>query len=345
MIALKKIKIYKTLYNSCTDQDFKEYDTPENCETYAIDKTRNDYVDSLLKKLHLNFKKIYLTANNRENSYFRETAENVKEYCVYFKYWLYDEILSKEDCRLNIEHIYKEWEKKIHDSEYGNLPKLCAYNKLKLDDIEKLKSIYAFTLIFYNNINIFNVGKSIPYKYLNDLGKGLKAYSDSISRCSIQNNIDTYCEEFKEFLNVYKLNNLHLIHSTENTDYQFDADETVECPLVIESLKEPLLLMYKEGINRWYLSDQPIHFLNTSVISASSAIGAIVGISSFLVYLFKFTNIRSLFSRGKQDDNAMFLNIDEGTHDFTYPFSEPEHNNFGNSTYNISYYSVGNSKL
>ncbi|SBS92735.1 PIR Superfamily Protein [Plasmodium ovale curtisi] len=336
-------KIYKILYNSCTDKDYYENeDITGTCEKYTIKYTEEDYVKELLKKLHHNIKKIYDTANKRDNGYFVETPNDVKEYCIYFKYWLYDEILSSDDYKTKINDIFAELENEIKGASYKTMKHKCTFNILNFDQIKKLKSIYHFKLIFYDNLNIFNEEKNKPCRYLSELGKGLKAYKESHSKCSIANNEEEYCKEFKEFQNLYNLDKLYL-KTSESFFYKFEDEKTVDCPLVIESLKDPLRLMYKEGINRWYLSDQPIVSLNSSIVSASSAIGATVGVSAFIFYLFKFTNIGSLFGSGRQKDNTMFINIDEESHNFTFPTSESKHTNFGNNEYNVSYYSVDNS--
>ncbi|SBS95129.1 PIR Superfamily Protein [Plasmodium ovale curtisi] len=336
-------KIYKILYNSCTNIDYYENDNINGvCNEYKIKETDDGYVNELLKKLHHNLKKIYYTANSRDNGYFKETPNNVKEYCIYFKYLLYDEILSKQECSSKSDLIYDEWQKCINNDEYNSFSNRCTFYKLGLDDIEKLKRIYAFKLIFYDNISIFNTELNIPCKYLSDIGKGLKAYEESHSKCSIANNEEDYCKEFKEFQTLYNLDELHL-KTSESFYYKFEDEQTVDCPLVIESLNDPLRLMYKEGNNRWYLSDQPIVSLNSSIVSASSAIGATVGVSAFILYLFKFTNIGSLFGSGRQKDHTMFINVDEESHNFTFPTSESKHTNFANNEYNVSYYSVDNS--
>ncbi|SBT55835.1 PIR Superfamily Protein [Plasmodium ovale wallikeri] len=336
-------KIYNILLKSCTSDDEQENGNLVNvCSKYKIEEEDNEYVTEFLQKLIHNLKNTYLTANNLNNVYFKETLKDIKQYCIYFKYWLYDQILSNSDYKTNITKIYQEWEKEIKQGVNEKLSYHCTFNKLDWNEIEDITSIYAFKLIFYDNINIFNNEINIPCMYLSDLGKGLKAYYQSITKCSIDNDEDKYCKEFKEFLNMYNLDKLHLKFS-ENSDYQFREDDTGKCPLVIESLNDPLHVIYKKGKNRWHLSDQPIDSLKSSIISASSAIGATAGISAFLLYLFKFTNIGSLFGHGNKKNNTMFLNVDQETNDFTFPISAPEHNNFGNNEYKISYYSSDNS--
>ncbi|SBT57202.1 unspecified product [Plasmodium ovale wallikeri] len=180
---------------------------------------------------------------------------------------------------------------------------LCTFNELDLDDIEKLKSICGFKKIFYDNINIFNSEKIYHVSTLSELGKGLKIYSEIFSKFSKENNGVEYCREFKKFLNLYNLDKLH-IKPSESFDYQFgDYDRE----------------------------------------KSSSDIGATVGVSAFLLYFFKFTNIESLFGNSKKKDNTMFLNVDQETHDLTLPISEPKHTNFGSSKHNISHYLIGNS--
>ncbi|SBT55679.1 PIR Superfamily Protein [Plasmodium ovale wallikeri] len=336
-------KIYKELDNSCTEKDLGDYDTQAfNCKQYEIKEGTDTDTAHLLRKLHRNLKKIHSKVNIIENSYFNDPPNDEKEYCIYLKYLLYYELTTKHDYKSIIHNIFEKWTNYANGKDDKVELKHCTFNKLNSDDIEKLKSIYHFKLIFYDNLKIFNEAKNKPCRYLSELGKGLKAYSESISRCSIRSNEDNYCREFKEFQNIYNFDKLHL-QTAESDDYTLGKEETVDCPLVIASMNEPLRLMYKEGIYRWYLSDQPLNFLNTSIISASSAIGTTVGISAFLFYLYKFTNIGSLFGHRNKKDNKMFLNVDQGTHDFTFPILAPEHNNFGNNEYKISYYSSDNS--
>ncbi|SBT57925.1 PIR Superfamily Protein [Plasmodium ovale wallikeri] len=80
-----------------------------------------------------------------------------------------------------------------------------------------------------------------------------------------------------------------------------------------------------------------------TIISATSAVGTTVGISAFLLYLYKYTSLGTLFRTLMQKDNISFDNMDREAHDITYPSSKYEHTNFENSDYNITYYSLNNS--
>ncbi|SBT02591.1 unspecified product [Plasmodium ovale curtisi] len=118
-----------------------------------------------------------------------------------------------------------------YDKTYCLIP--CTFNELDLDDIEKIKSICGFKQIFYDNINIFNSEKIYHVSTLSELGKGLKTYSEIFSKCSKENNGFEYCRKFKEFLNLYNLDNLH-IKTSESFDYQFGDDNREKCPLQIK---------------------------------------------------------------------------------------------------------------
>ncbi|SBS94106.1 PIR Superfamily Protein [Plasmodium ovale curtisi] len=343
---IKENNFLKTLtFNQIYEKFNNEYrsnaDDNQYCKTVKDQLSiPSGYEEHILHFCNILYKIIFKLKDLQNDLYDKE-PEDYKMYCSLLKYWLFEE---KETLPIlpNTDGIYQSAKNKLQFKLHDNNTFPCTFYELNRNDMIKLRKIYAFALIYYSNIGSFQ-NRYIECKYLDYLGKGLIEFYDSMSTCSKKWTQDNFCNELMEIQNNYKLDNFHLIHSTEDTDYRFEEDETVACPLEIKSMNEPFHLLYKEGKSRWLLTDEPIASLNNSIISASSAIGATVGISSFLVYLFKFTNIGSLFSRGKQDDNAMFLNIDEGTHDFTYPISEPEHNNFGNSTYNISYYSVGNS--
>ncbi|SBT58276.1 PIR Superfamily Protein [Plasmodium ovale wallikeri] len=342
---IKKYDFLQPLTFNKIYEKFNEYrsntDGNQYCNTIKDQLSiPSDYEEHILHFCNILYKIIF-NLEGSQNDLYENEPEDYKMYCSLLKYWLFEE---KETLPIlpNTDGIYQSARNKLQFKLHDNNTFPCTFYELNRNDMKKLRKIYAFVLIYFSNFRTFK-NKYIDCKYLDYLGKGLIEFYSNMNSCSKKLTQDNFCKELMEIQNNFKLDHFHLIHSTEDTSYRYVADETVGCPLEIKSINKPFHLLYKEGKNRWLLTDEPIDSINNSIISASSAIGATVGISSFLVYLFKFTNIGSLFSRGKQDENEMFLNIDEGMHDFTYPISEPEHNNFGNSSYKISYYSVGNS--
>ncbi|SBS80900.1 PIR Superfamily Protein [Plasmodium ovale curtisi] len=339
---LLKTTNFSKIYKVFNDEENFDPDGKRHCDEIKSKLSLSYPYDEFSYKFCNVLYKIIVTVRNIQNDYFNGIPKDDKMYCLSLKYWLYEQLGNSEIKGLNTNKHFQNVKECLESKIRNSVSFPCTFNNLDIEEINKLRKIYAFAFIYYRNLDKFHIGKFLYCKYLDYLGKGLIEFYDSMSTCSKKLTHDNICNELKEIQNIYKLDNYHLIHSTEDKDYQF-VDETVECPLEIKSINDPFNLLYKEGKNRWLLTDKPIVPLNNSIISTSSAIGATVGISSFLVYLFKFTNIGSLFSRGKQDDNAMFRNTNEVTHDFIFPNSEPEHNNFGNITHKISYYSVDNS--
>ncbi|SBT57571.1 PIR Superfamily Protein [Plasmodium ovale wallikeri] len=332
-------KLYKELNdNSSFDRKGKSH-----CDEIKSELPNHPYDDDILSKFCNNLYKIIVKIKNLNNDIFNGIDKKDKIYCFCLKYWLYDQIRNLDAKGLNINDLFEKWQSSIKSKITGIMSVPCTFRELSWNEYNKLKSIYAFVLLYYNNINAIDDKKFVLCKYLNYFGKGLKAYYESLSECSKGKRDDNYCKEFNEYKELYKLDKVFWKNSTYNTKFIYDADSTDDCPLVIQSVKNPVLIKYIEENNILYLSDQPIDSLNGFIISGSSVAGATVGISAFLFYLFKFTNIRSLFGRGKQTDDTMFLNVDEGSHNFSFPISEQEQANFGNSEYNIAYYSAGNS--
>ncbi|SBT72472.1 hypothetical protein, conserved [Plasmodium ovale] len=172
----------------------------------------------------------------------------------------------------------------------GKLSFLCTFNKLKWDEHQKLKNIYAFILIYYSNIDAFNEHKIIECKYMDYIGKGLKEYHDTLKRCSKKTEKSNYCKEFNEFKELYKEDYIHWKTSTADNEYIYYGDDTVNCALQIESLKDHLQHSYWNKKEKLHLINYPFNSQKSAVISASSAIGATAGISLFLIYLYKVTN-------------------------------------------------------
>ncbi|SBS99038.1 PIR Superfamily Protein [Plasmodium ovale curtisi] len=192
------------------------------------------------------------------------------------------------------------------------------------------------------NLEAFHKNKQIKCKYIDYLGKGLREYHESINICSGKNEQDKYCKEFKEFQELYKEDKLYWETLTVDNDYKYEGDNTDRCALDIETLDNPLHLTYWYDKEKLHLSNQHIDFQKSTIISASSAIGATVGISAFLLYLYKNTSLGSLFRTRVQKDNMILNDMNEATHSLILP-TQYENTPFVNNDYNITYYSLNNS--
>ncbi|SBT51548.1 PIR Superfamily Protein [Plasmodium ovale wallikeri] len=323
----------KDEYNQTVDQKYQKI-----IEGLPIPEHYYEISNKFCNILH----RIIVKINNMQNDILEEITNNDKMHCIYLKYWLYDQLGNSDAKGMNVLKDFQTLQNSVKNEIGKNLSNPCTFRELTWYESNKLKSIYAFMIFYYSHIKDINEKQNVLCKYSNFFGKGLKAFYESISECSNNKKEDEYCKEFKEFQEIYKLDKLYWKNSTLKTEYNYSALSKDNCPLVIDSHENPIIISYRDKNNILYLSNEPIDFLKSTIIPAASAVGTTVGISSFILYLYKFTNIRSLFGRGKKKDNTRFFNGIEETHDFTFPISEPEHTNFGNTEYSISYYSTGN---
>ncbi|SBS92876.1 PIR Superfamily Protein [Plasmodium ovale curtisi] len=228
---------------------------------------------------------------------------------------------------------YGLYEKVATDSQMGELSR---------SDVSKIRSIYAFISIYCIKLEAFHKNKQIKCKYTDYLGKGLKEYHENINICSGKNEQAKYFKKFKEFQEIYNEDNLNWETSKENKKYIYAKDNTAQCALEIESHNNPLHLTYWYNEKKLHLRNKHIGFQKSTIISTSSAIGTTVGVTSFLLYLYKYTSFRLLFGNRNQQDNITFDNMDAETHNFILPTSEIGNTHFENNYYNIAYISLNN---
>ncbi|SBT84331.1 PIR protein [Plasmodium ovale] len=334
---------FHRIYKKFNDE-YKVDDTAKEKCNQIEKELSNTYND---KELILNFcrilYKIIAKVKVWQNDDEEEISEDNKMYCLHLKYWLYEKVETGNEKGLNINNEFQSWKDKLESHIKGKLEHTCTFNELKWTDVDKIRSIYAFILIYYRNLKNFYKNKLIKCKYMDYLGKGLKEYHESIKLCSGEKEKDNYCKEFNEFREIYKIDKLYWENSTLKTEYNYADESTEDCPLNIESLQNPLIISYRNKNNILYFSNEPIDFQKSTIISASSAIGTTVGISAFLLYLYKYTSLGSLFLTRMKKQNTTFDNMDPETHNFTLLTSEVGNTNFDNTDYNIGYYSLNNS--
>ncbi|SBT52482.1 PIR Superfamily Protein [Plasmodium ovale wallikeri] len=334
---------FTKIYDIFNDEKYKDTTGEEKCKIIKKELSVPNDDEELILKFCNNLYKIIADYNNWNNVYFEQISQDNKNYCIHLKYWLYEETGNHDMMGFDISEDFQKWKDKLEEELNNNKKYPCTFNKLSWTERDKMRNIYAFVLIYYRNVKKFHQNKYIICKYLDYMGKGLKEYYDSLIKCSKKVGQDNYCEEFNEFQKTYMGDNIQVSTSEDNLDYKFEDTETVNCPLEIESLEYPLHLIYKKGKSRWHLNYQTIGSLNSSIISASSAIGTTVGISAFLLFLYKHTSFGSLFRTRMQKDNMILDDINEGTQSLILPTSYYESLPFENSDYNVTYYSLNNS--
>lgn len=198
---------------------YKEF-SDENVDKEKSNKYCNDIKDELTfpdnyEELRLNFcnvlYKIILNHNSISDEFFEGIPKDVNLYYTSLKYWLYDKLLNLGPMGLKIDKILEKWIDKLEGKINISNPFHCTFNELDMSDMNKIRSVYTFLLIYYRNIDIFsrNENKYIECKYLDYIGKGLKEYHDSLKICSTNAKQSNYCKEFKELQEIYKENNMY----------------------------------------------------------------------------------------------------------------------------------------
>ncbi|SBT55422.1 PIR Superfamily Protein [Plasmodium ovale wallikeri] len=291
---------HSILENLVFDKIYKRFNGEYKADDTATEKC-NNIKDGLSipyenDELILNFCKILYKLIVKYNGWQNDDDdddihEDNKMYCLHLKYWLYEKVATDSQKGLDIKKHFQNWKDKLENHISANLKYPCTFNELSWSDISKIRSIYAFILIYYRNLEAFHKNKQIKCKYMDYLGKGLKEYHESINICSGKNDQDKYCKEFKEFQKIYKEDKLYWKTSKADREYKYEEYNTDACSLNIETLDNPLHLTYWYDKEKLHLSNQDIDFQKSTIISASSAIGATVGISAFLLYLYKFFSI------------------------------------------------------
>ncbi|SBT52459.1 PIR Superfamily Protein [Plasmodium ovale wallikeri] len=332
------------IYVEFSDEKTFDEDGQKHCgEIKESGLTYSNVDEEIQIKFCNNLYKIIVKVNGWNNGIFNGVDKDDKMYCICLKYWLYDKIENSGPKGLHFDDFFEKWQKDIKNKIKDSSSNPCIFNKLTWGENNKITGIYALKLLFLNNIKEFNEKQNVDCKYLNYFGKNFNEYVNSIDKCSKKESEDNYCKEFNKFHNIYKEDCGYFKTSSEAREYEYKVGDTINCSLKIESPKEPLHLSYWNKMQRIHLSDHPFDSLNSSIIPTSSAIGTTVGLSAFLLYLYKYTSFGSLFRTRIQKDNTMFDNIDEGTHSFTMPTSELESTHYENGNYKITYYSLNNS--
>ncbi|KNA01580.1 hypothetical protein PVNG_06180 [Plasmodium vivax North Korean] len=200
----KFYKIYEVFDKSCesfTDGHLSCLRDPTN--SWA----KSGKAIKVLKKLYSNLYRIYATLTGSNNSYVDDIKREDYKLCfTSLKYWLYDQIITKELEETKIVEIFTGWKSYIKGKVENPTSNYCEFNKLTLDEIKKLKNIYALYTVLYDNDKFETCNKN-TCKYLDYVGKGLDELISSINSCSSNPNMTNYCKELKEFLDLCKEDN------------------------------------------------------------------------------------------------------------------------------------------
>ncbi|KMZ87890.1 hypothetical protein PVBG_06117 [Plasmodium vivax Brazil I] len=288
---IKKSEFYKIYEEFSWPCDKYVWDGNESCFQKVEENLEySSEVNKILKVMYSILYRIYAKLSGSDNTYFEHIKnEDSKFFYTSLKYWLYDQMIIKGLYDRKFDEIVKGLEEKIKHKIKRSPPKNpCVFNKLTLDEIKRLKNIYALYTVLYDNNDNFESCNDNKCKYLEYFGKGLDEIINSINSCSNNSNQTNYCKEFNEFVDLCKEDNVYAGISIYDEKTKSNAETAKKYFLFSEIYKEEQLYIYVKN-------DKLLNFIKTSnflsnkstTIAATSVVGSAIGLSSIFYYFYK----------------------------------------------------------
>ncbi|SBT30934.1 PIR Superfamily Protein [Plasmodium ovale wallikeri] len=186
--------IYNELDNVCTTHTY--------CNVQLGDSSRYNEAEILRSKLFGNDTKLNMGVDD-----FKKFNKKPNEFCLYLKYWLYDQIIIKELKDQEISQVLNDL--KIGDKYkfFIDSANFCEFNILKVEEIKKNKLLIDYLENYDNAANKRNVENLIcnsNYKHI--LNETIHQYNNTNAQCNTESNI--HCKELQQCKNIYNITNL-----------------------------------------------------------------------------------------------------------------------------------------
>ncbi|KMZ77196.1 hypothetical protein PVIIG_06346 [Plasmodium vivax India VII] len=282
----KFYKIYEVFYKPCTIFSDNSVSCCPQSTNFGANSSE---VTQILKDLYSNLYRIYDSIVGTNNTYFDDVeAKDYKLCYTSLKYWLYDQIINGELEQTEINDIFTGWENNIKNKISIDPPHRCLFNKLTLDEMKRLKNIYALYTVLYDNNATFVTCNNNTCKYLEYIGKGLDELISSINSCSIKSNQTYYCNEFKEFVDLCKEENVEAGISIYDKNTKSKAEVAKKHLLSVQIYEnEPHYIYVKNDNLLNYVKTSDFLSNKTTTIAATSVVGSAIGLSSIFYYFYK----------------------------------------------------------
>ncbi|KMZ77110.1 hypothetical protein PVIIG_05613 [Plasmodium vivax India VII] len=209
--------------------------------------------------------------------------------CIYLKYWLYDQITSKGFNGLQIINLFEEFNKHVQGKIQGISKDYCKFNQLSLDQIKKIKKVYALNSILHESDKNPETCVNNHCKYMDYFEEALTEFINSIKKCADNPLEKEYCDEFEDFLKICTGGNSYTGVSIYNRHIGTSDDSNRKYLLSVKNYKnQPLYIYIKD--NKWLNWGEISHIVNpqnTATIAATSVVGSAIGLSSIFYYFYK----------------------------------------------------------
>ncbi|SBT54186.1 PIR Superfamily Protein [Plasmodium ovale wallikeri] len=149
--SLKSEELFR-FYNKFNNICNNEGDTDNGCIHDGI----YDNVDVSVKDFYKNTASNFKIINDNSSQYFHGMTSDSNKRCIYFKYWFYDEVITKKYNNTKVNNFF-EWWKQTNQKVCANCE--CKLSKIRWDEIHNLKKMYDVILLYGKNQDEASSGK------------------------------------------------------------------------------------------------------------------------------------------------------------------------------------------
>ncbi|SBS82005.1 PIR protein [Plasmodium ovale] len=174
-------------------------DDNSQCVYFLSNKDVGNAAKELYKKFVRNINTL-----TKHSSHFNSIDKGIKieNRCIYFIYWFYDQLLSKNISQTEIDAFFKEWEIQKNNMFVGN-DYACEIYNIKLNEIKKIKKLYNYLVSYdrHKNYRITN-DKRNNNIYCYYIKGFFNLYNEIATTCN-GNNEGEHCKVFRKNIKKY----------------------------------------------------------------------------------------------------------------------------------------------
>ncbi|KMZ77157.1 hypothetical protein PVIIG_05633 [Plasmodium vivax India VII] len=213
-------RFYKSYFETaCENREiFNDY-----CPQVANLDTLPPHLWELYRKFERNLKLIWYDGRTVYDSW--ETDKNAL--CSYLKYWIYDQLISKDVSQDNFLQFFNLWNARKNEK----CPKCkCEFNITSFSEVKELKKTYDYSLFLKAYKRTAKINNKIHYmnycKYIEDAKAIYSLLGDT---CKKKKKNAEYCKEFEEYvlpyINYEESETYEDVEKDEITEVEEDTEE------------------------------------------------------------------------------------------------------------------------
>ncbi|SBT01890.1 PIR Superfamily Protein [Plasmodium ovale curtisi] len=232
--SLKSEELFR-FYNKFNNICNNEGDTDNGCIKDGI----YDNVDATVKDFYKNTASNFKIINDSSSQYFHGMTSDSNKRCIYFKYWFYDEVITKKYNTTKVNNFF-DWWTQTNQNVCANCE--CKLSKIRWDEIHNLKKMYD-VILFYGKSDVMlseKLEKLRDHKYCKYIKDSYITYNIFQSRCSGETN--AYCKEINDYIknNIddVKLTDLQCNSEIKPIEINQEEQELINGVLSINPLKQ-----------------------------------------------------------------------------------------------------------